>query len=241
MTPERKGDREHEHGPEGADRPIKTARELVEERLRARAPALAADALRQAADRAPAEGEAAPPSGPRVPVDAAELEALRAKAAERDGLLDQLLRARADLDNYQKRIQREMASFRDFAAQQLITDILPAVDSLDLTVKAAEGTRDVDALLAGVRMAGAEVMRVLGDRGVRAIDARPGTPFDPNLHEAVAVEERADRPANEITDEVRRGYQIKDRVIRASQVRVSRTKAATERPADGPGAAGERG
>jgi molecular chaperone GrpE len=220
----------HAGEPEAGDRVVKSAREIIEERLAARGDA-GADA--EAAAAGPASGDGAsggaggapgsPGSGPAVETEpAAELQALRQKAKERDEYLDQALRARADLDNYQKRIQREMTAVRETAAQGLIHDVLQPLDNLDLTVRAAEKTRDVDTLLAAVKMALAQFAKVLADRGVTPIDAALGVPFDPRRHEAVAVVERADLPASAVVDELRRGYMIRDRVLRASQVRVSK-------------------
>lgn len=232
------------------DERIKTARELLEERLAkmgpiestAEAPPAksgeggaagkagtarsAAGALREAAERAPADGgafaqEAAP--GP------ADLEELRKKAAERDEYWDQLLRARAELDNYQKRTRREMAEYKDFALAGVLGDVLLAIDTLDMTLQAAGGARDLDALAKGVELARAQLEKILADRGTTRV--RSEGVFDPRVHEVVLTEPRKDVPPGTITGEIRRGYTYKDRLIRPAQVKVAAAPPSEEPPA----------
>jgi molecular chaperone GrpE len=213
---------EHEHGGER----IKTAREILEERLaQMKTDEAAAEALRKAAERAPAgageqPGAAEKPAPAPAEIPAAEIEQLRKKAAERDELFDQLLRARAEFDNYQKRVQRETAEYRDFALAGVMNDILLAIDTLDMAFRAGGDSKEVQAIKAGVDMVRQQLEKVLTDRGATRIPTEGA--FDPRRHEAVLTEERSDLPPNTITGELRRGYLFKDRVIRAAQVKVSR-------------------
>ncbi len=200
---------------------IKTAREILEERLAQMKSesGLAEEALRQAADRAPAE--AATPPAPPVPAAAAAGEARRKLEKERDEFKSEALRARADLDNYQKRIRREMDEVRTYAAAGVLGDVIAALDNLDLVLKAAAARPDVAALFQGAEMVRGQLEKILADRGAERV-ATVGAPFDPRRHEAVLVEERADVPDGTVVEELRRGYALRDRVLRAAQVRVSR-------------------
>jgi molecular chaperone GrpE len=220
-----KQEQEHEHGNER----LKSAREILEERLQGMGgggkgeAGGAADALRKAAEKAPAEGAAA--ASPAAP-PAAEFEALKKKAQERDEYFDQLLRTRADFDNYQKRTRKEMAEYRDFALSGVFNDILLAIDTLDLALHSSGDSKEVAPIRQGVEMVRGQLEKILTDRGATRI-ATEGN-FDPHRHEAVLAEERADVPPGTITGEIRRGYVFKDRVIRAAQVKVSRAPSSAE-------------
>jgi molecular chaperone GrpE len=193
---------------------VKTAREILEERLaRSKSDApRAEEALKAAADHAPSGADA---PGSSAGASASPLE------KERDEWKNEALRARADLDNYQKRVRREMQETRDFAAAGVLGDLIAALDNLDLTIQAAKQTPDVTTIVTGAEMVREQLEKILKDRGAERIPAT-NVPFDPRKHEAVLLEERADVPDGFATQELRRGYQLKDRVLRASQVKVNR-------------------
>lgn len=212
---EREKSEPREHGGER----IKTAREILEERLVSVKPDDgAADALRQAAEKAPESGAA--PAAATPAAESPEIAELRKKAAERDDLYDQLLRVRAEFDNYQKRTRREMTEYRDFALAGVLNDVLLGLDMLDLALAAPAASKDAEVLKQGVELARAQLEKIITDRGATRIPTEGA--FDPHRHEAVVVEERTDLPPGTITGEVRRGYMFKDRVIRAAQVKVSK-------------------
>jgi molecular chaperone GrpE len=140
----------------------------------------------------------------------AELEAtLAAMVAERDDYRDKWARARADMDNYRRRMQKEMEEDRKYAVLPLLKAILPGIDGLQLALRAAEGQQKGDELIAA-----------LTSVGITAIAAK-GEPFDPNRHEAITQCPSADHPAMTCLDEVERGYQLHDRVVRPTKVIVS--------------------
>ncbi len=154
---------------------------------------------------------------------------------ERDRLLEGLKRAKADLINYQSRVERDMAQVRQFALQEFVAQVLDVVDDFDRALEAVEGSGEFDALLEGVRLMEGRLKKLLSDAGVAPIEAA-GKPFDPHLHEAVLHEENADAPANTVIEEFQRGYMLHDRVLRPSRVKVSKApeKAPEEAP-DNPG------
>lgn len=166
-----------------------------------------------APEDAPApEAPAAKESAPTEELDAATL------VNERDALSDQLLRARAEFDNYRKRMAREAERTRQLAAEALIRDILPVVDHLELALRHADD--HPGALGEGVAMVLRQFQDVLGRHGLEPIAAQ-GQPFDPTVHEAVMQRESEEAPANVVLEEFQRGYRLGQMVLRPAKVVVS--------------------
>jgi molecular chaperone GrpE len=145
---------------------------------------------------------------------------LQAVIAERDDLKDKWARARAELDNYRKRVQRELEEDRKYAAAPLLQAILPGLDGLQRALKAASAARNADELIAGVEMVVKQFDVALANVGIRPI-AAVGQPFDPHLHEAISQRPDAEHPPMTVVEEVERGYLLHDRVVRPSKVVVS--------------------
>jgi molecular chaperone GrpE len=137
---------------------------------------------------------------------------------ERDHLADQLLRARAEFDNYRKRMAREAERTRQVAAESLIRDVLPVVDHLDLALKHAED--HPGALGEGVSMVLRQFQEALAKHGVQPIPAI-GEPFDPNVHEAVMQQESESTPPDVVVEEFQKGYRLGQMVLRPAKVVVS--------------------
>jgi molecular chaperone GrpE len=187
--------------------------------------------LKAAAERAPASAAGAPggkteaaegAGGTAAPVTLADaLKRIPELEKERDAARNDALLSRADLDNYQKRIRREMDDVRTYAAQSVLGELLTALDNIEFSLAAAKVKPDFDQLVLGGEMVLAQLEKILADRGaVRVPTDR--VPFDPRRHEAILSEERADVPDGTVVQELRRGYSMKDRVVRAAQVKVSR-------------------
>jgi len=172
-------------------------------------------------DAAPAE---APQPGADEPADAAPAsslkEQLEAAVAERDSNRDSWLRTQAELENYRKRVQREVDEFRQYQSLPLARDLLPALDNLRRAIQAAEQSQNVDELVAGVRMVAQQFDEALARNGVTPIES-VGKPFDPNLHQALQQVPSAEHPPLTVLQEVERGYVLNDRVVRPSCVIVS--------------------
>ncbi len=153
-----------------------------------------------------------------------EVNELRKKAEESDSFLDKLLRTRAELLNYQKRMRKEHEETAQYAIQDLIRDLLPEFDNfanLEKATKLAENSKDIDKFVEGVKLIEGQLFKVLEKYGVKAIETL-GKPFDPNLHEAVAEEENNEHSHHTVIEELQRGFLLKERVIRPSKVKVSK-------------------
>ena len=166
------------------------------------------------------EGAGQPEQPTEAGTETAEnLEELRQKAKERDQYLDLLQRTTADFLNYQKRMRKEREALRQTALRDFIEALLPALDNLDHAIAAAENSPD-KALLEGVKLAREEVLRILGNFGVKRMNTGAAK-FDPNLHEAVMVDQTDKAPHMTVLEELRAGYTLDDKVVRAAQVKVA--------------------
>ncbi len=133
---------------------------------------------------------------------------------------DAAMRARADLENYRKRMVREKEDSIRYANNSLLERLLPVLDNYDFGLEAARSAGD--AVVQGLEMVRKQLHDFLADQGVKPIDA-VGQLFDPNIHEAMAQEESTEVPEGHITRQVRRGYMLKDRLLlRPASVMVSK-------------------
>ena len=167
-----------------------------------------------------AEGgeEAAPAAVAAKPAEvgaASEVETLK---AERDALLDRLARLQAEFDNARKRAVREQQDFREFAAADVIKNILPTLDSFERALKAGADSTDFGN---GIELIYRQFQDALQKIGVQPILSM-GQPFDPRVHEAVEMVDTAEVPDHHVLDELQRGYKYKDRLLRPAMVRVAR-------------------
>ena len=152
-----------------------------------------------------------PTTTPDAPAD--ELEALRAKAQAADEYLAQAKRARADFENYQKRIQRDLAQEKKYAVGPLAADLLGALDNLDRAMAAAEQAGEKGPLVQGVSMVQSQFLDVFRRHDITRIAAQD-QPFDPNLHQAVMQVPAADKPPMTVVQVLEQGYLLHDRVLR---------------------------
>ncbi|MBW2619363.1 MAG: nucleotide exchange factor GrpE [Deltaproteobacteria bacterium] len=142
-------------------------------------------------------------------------------------LKDQILRLHAEFDNYRKRTEREMASFRKYAQESLIKDLLPQIDSLELALKHSREAGPDEALVSGLEMTLKGLMDTLTKLGLSRVEAE-GQPFDPGLHEAVMCQEDPDHEENTVLQQTQTGYLLHDRLIRPAMVIVSQRPEAKE-------------
>ncbi|MBC5638789.1 nucleotide exchange factor GrpE [Ornithinibacillus sp. BX22] len=152
--------------------------------------------------------------------EATELEAELAKVQqEKEELYQRLLRTQAEFDNYKKRSIKEREAERKYKAQDLVTELLPAIDNFEraLQVETTDANKN---LLDGISMVYRQLVDALKSQGVEPIEAI-GKEFDPNIHQAVMqVEEEGFEP-NTVVEELQKGYMMKDRVIRPAMVKVN--------------------
>jgi molecular chaperone GrpE len=142
-----------------------------------------------------------------------DLEQLRAKAEERDKFLDMLQRTKADFDNYQKRMHRDLEQERRYQLWPLAKDLLPALDNLERALGAA---KEDSPLTRGVALVRTQLLETLKRHGIKRIEAT-GRPFDPNLHEAV-MQQPSNQPPGTVLQVLEQGYQYHDRVLRPAKV-----------------------
>ncbi len=168
----------------------------------------------------PGAGETSAAEAALTPEMIAELKAQAAKAREH---WEMLVRTTADFDNYKKRAARERIEAVKFANESLLQKLIPILDTFDMALNAAatakEGT--AQSLQTGVTMILSQMRSVLTDAGLEEIDAA-GKAFDPNFHEAVSQQESADVPEGNVLQQLRKGYKLKERLLRPATVIVAR-------------------
>ncbi len=145
---------------------------------------------------------------------------LSALQTERDQFFDSWRRVQAEFDNYRKRQAREAEQTAKYAAVPVIRDVLPGLDNLRRLLEAAQKGGQLEELTKGVELTLKQFESVLEKNYARSIPG-VGTPFDPNLHEAISQAPSAEHPPMTVLMEVERGYTIHDRVVRPSKVIVS--------------------
>ena len=152
---------------------------------------------------------------------AAPEERLAELQAELEKYKDATLRAKADLDNYRKRVAREREESVKYANTGFLERLIPILDNFELGLQAARGTSAASPILDGMTMVHKQLQDFLTNSGVETIDAS-GQTFDPNLHEALAQEESAEVPEGKVIRQVRKGYRLRDRLLRPANVVVSK-------------------
>jgi molecular chaperone GrpE len=140
--------------------------------------------------------------------------------ADLDRFRDLALRSQADFENYKKRAAREKEEAIKYANSALLERLIAIVDNFELGLEAARGEGENSPVLSGMSMVLKQLMDFLTEYGLQPIDAN-GQKFDPNLHEAIAHEPSEEVPEGVVIRQTRRGYRMKDRLLRPSSVVVS--------------------
>jgi molecular chaperone GrpE len=135
---------------------------------------------------------------------------------ERDQLLDRLARLQAEFENARKREARERADFRDFAVSGAIEQFLPVLDNFHLALGSAGSVEQLRTGIELIVKQMEDVLRTLNVQPVESVGAR----FDPRVHEALESVDRTDLPDHQVLEEVRRGYRIRERLLRPALVRI---------------------
>jgi molecular chaperone GrpE len=141
--------------------------------------------------------------------------------AEAAKLKDLALRARADLDNFRKRSLREKEDAIRYANNSLLEKLLPVIDNFELGLDASRNATDASSVLQGMSMVHRQLQDFIRSQGLEEVPAE-GEAFDPNKHDAVSQEFSADVPEGKVIRQVRKGYRLKDRLLRAASVIVSK-------------------
>jgi len=147
----------------------------------------------------------------------------RLKEVEREALEnhDSYLRAVAELENYKKRAARDRQDFMKYANENLLRDILPAVDSMERALGQEAESGDFEAFVDGLKLIRDTLISVLGKHGATKIDA-VGKDFDPNFHEALMQVEGKKGQDNKVAEEFETGYLLNGRLLRPSKVSISK-------------------
>jgi molecular chaperone GrpE len=163
------------------------------------------EGLPEPAGSRPAAGEGA---------GATEFDRLR---TERDQLLDRLARLQAEFENARKRAEREKNENREYVTGNIVEQFLPVLDNFELALKS---NGSAEQLRSGVELIIKQMEEVLTRLQVSAVPTT-GEVFDPRMHEALGAVERDDVPDQHVVEEVRRGYRLRERLIRPALVRVA--------------------
>ena len=140
--------------------------------------------------------------------------------ADLDRFRDLALRSQADFENYKKRAAREKDDAIKYANSSLLERLVPILDNFELGLSAARGEGETSPVFSGMSMILKQLNDFLIESGAQPIEAE-GKRFDPNLHEAIAREPSDDIPEGTVLRQTRRGYRLKDRLLRPSSVVVS--------------------
>ena len=155
----------------------------------------------------------------------ADIETLSAQAdasrQQADEYLGALQRERAEFLNFKRRTAEERQRDLGLAAEDLIRKVLALADDFDRAIEARPDSIASDPWFEGVSAIDRKLRQLLESEGVTEIDAAPGKPFDPREHEAIATVPGTGRPGGEIVEQIRRGYRLRDRVLRPALVAVA--------------------
>ncbi len=170
------------------------------------------------------EDKIPPPISGEVQNASADGEAADDPVASLQGDLDRFrdlaLRTQADFENYKKRAARERDEAIKYANNSLLERLIAIVDSFELGLSAAREESEQSPIYSGMNMVLKQLTDFLADNGLQPIDA-VGKKFDPNLHEAIGHEPSDEVPEGHVIRQTRRGYRLKDRLLRPAAVVVS--------------------
>jgi len=175
--------------------------------------------------RQPAGDGGGYPADEQAANQVSELEAdLKKLQEERDTLFEQVARVQADFRNAQKRIESEKAQAIQYANARLIQALIPVVDNFERALEVDPAKTDPASLLKGMQLVYDQLMQLLRQQHIEVIAPQPGTPFDPNLHQAV-MQQPDDRYAQPtVTQLLQKGYVVHGRTLRPAAVAVSKTE-----------------
>lgn len=158
-----------------------------------------------------------------VTITRERLAQLEKQSSLADEYLDYLRRLKAEFENYKKREEKQRAEFIKWANEGLVTELLPVMDSLDRALNGVHVSHSLESFLPGVELIRKQLEDILVKNGLASIET-VGNPFDPQKHEALLHVESQEHPEDIVTQELRKGYLLNNKVIRPAQVAVSKAK-----------------
>lgn len=160
------------------------------------------------------------------PLTTAQIEELKTRAAKADENWERLLRTTADFENFKKRAAREREDAVKYANESLIKKVVPVLDNFEMALAAGQNQAGApQSLQAGVAMIHQQLRNLLLETGLEEVDAT-GKVFDPNWHEAVSQQDSTEVPEGHVLQQLRKGYKLRDRLIRPATVVVARKPSA---------------
>jgi molecular chaperone GrpE len=156
-----------------------------------------------------------------TPLEHDEANALREQLATAEKQVADYKSLVADFDNARKRLAQDASRERKFAAEPIVRDLLGPLDNLDRTLDAAKKAGDNGPLVQGVAATASQILEVFKRYGVTVIPSGPGTPFDPNVHQAVTQQPAKDVKPGAVALVLEKGFLIHDRVLRPASVIVA--------------------
>lgn len=172
-------------------------------------------------------------TAPAVELTPEQLVELKARAARADEHWNRLLRTAADFENFKKRAARERQEVALSATASLIHKLLPVLDHLEMAQNAAQNARvpqsATTALQDGIAMIQQQLKDILAETGLEEVDAN-GQVFDPMVHEAVSQLETSDAPEGHVVQQIRKGYKMRNRLLRPATVVVAKRPAPPAEP-----------
>lgn len=165
----------------------------------------------------------APETPSTVQTEETEESAIAAMQGDLERFKDLAMRSKADFENYRKRATREKEEAVKYANTNFLERLIPVFDNFELGLTAARNGGEGSSILTGMEIVHKQLKDFLNDCGVESIDAL-GKPFDPNLHEAIGQETSAEVEEGVVVRQIRKGYKIKDRLLRPANVMVSKGK-----------------
>lgn len=178
-------------------------------------------------DAVPMSEGGAPAADTAPAADAAPADPLTQLTQEVDRWKDLAYRSQAELDNFRKRSAREAQETRAYANADLLRALFPILDNFDMGLEAARAESEKSMIFMGMSMVSRQLQDFLRESGVQEIESQ-GKVFDPNVHEAVSQEASAQVPEGTVIRVTRRGYKLKDRLLRPASVIVSGGPAAAQ-------------
>ena len=158
-----------------------------------------------------------------VTIPKKEYEVLKSGNGERDSYYDKYVRAHAEFENAKRRMEKDKVDFLKYANESFVIDLLPIIDSLDMSEKHIKEAKDFKAVQEGVDMIHLQIQKFLKDIGVERIKTI-GEKFDPNLQEAVETVDVKDKEDGIITEELKPGYKFNGRLLRPASVKIIKHK-----------------
>jgi molecular chaperone GrpE len=174
------------------------------------------------ASHAPGDGKSANAAEQPVAAPSQLPQAPSVPKEEYDALVETLQRLQAEFENYKKRVARESAELSDQANAELLRQLLPVLDNLELALSHVKPEERQEGLYKGVELIHAQLLDLLEANGVKAIQPAEGDRFDPHRHEAMLAEQRDGAEKHTVLEVLQKGHLLKERVLRAAKVKVTK-------------------